>query len=418
MITNSRTQLLIHALETPRDERTYKIVRELRTLYPDHAVVPASETHFDVWQFAADGHCRCVRRYDVEDDFQLYYEDEESPLGRTDLIDWCNVTWQEHQLEIIRMAWPQDGCNTDYFWVVAISNETAHRFLQAMYQWNSEVRGEVLVYQNGDWDKDEDLFKAIKSATFENLVLPERLRKEIQDDFEQFFRSKELYERYRIPWKRGVILTGPPGNGKTHTIKALINWLNVPCLYVKSIKARYRTEQACLRDVFDRARKVTPCILVMEDIDSLITDQNRSFFLNEMDGFSSNTGIVVIASTNHPERLDPALLDRPSRFDRKYLLALPAADERSAYLRRWADSLEDDQRMSGAEIDAAVAATEGFSFAYLKELVVSALMRWISHPERLSLGAVVAEQCALLREQMASAGVARADSECDVDGDE
>src|SRR2546429_639178 len=71
---------------------------------------------------------------------------------------------------------------------------------------------------------------SITSATFDNLILRDGLKQEIQNDFAQFFQSRDVYERYRIPWKRGVLLIGPPGNGKTHTVKALVNQLARPCL--------------------------------------------------------------------------------------------------------------------------------------------------------------------------------------------
>ena len=67
-----------------------------------------------------------------------------------------------------------------------------------------------------------------------------------------------------------------------------------------------------MRIVFARARRSAPCLVVLEDLDSLIKDENRAFLLNELDGFADNEGVVVIASTNHPEKLDPAILDRPS----------------------------------------------------------------------------------------------------------
>ena len=72
-----------------------------------------------------------------------------------------------------------------------------------------------------------------------------------------------------------------------------------------------------MQQVFDKARQCAPCVIILEDLDSLINDRNRSFFLNQMDGLSGNDGLLVIASTNHFDRLDPALSNRPSRFDRK-----------------------------------------------------------------------------------------------------
>lgn len=69
--------------------------------------------------------------------------------------------------------------------------------------------------------------------------------------------------------------------------------------------------------VFGKARAEAPCVLILEDLDSLINDGNRSFFLNQLDGLEDNDGILVIGSTNHYDRLDPAITKRPSRFDRK-----------------------------------------------------------------------------------------------------
>ena len=79
----------------------------------------------------------------------------------------------------------------------------------------------------------------------------------------------------------------------------------------------WKGEEASMADVFDKARQLAPCVLVLEDLDSLINDKNRSFFLNQLDGLQSNDGLFIIATTNHFDRLDPGLSSRPSRFDRK-----------------------------------------------------------------------------------------------------
>ena len=247
------------------------------------------------------------------------------------------------------------------------------------------------------------MFEAIKSASFDNLVLPGALKDEVRGDLRRFFASREVYERYGIPWKRGVLLIGPPGNGKTHTVKALINELGRPCLYVKSFKSRYGEEQDAMRSVFRRARQSAPCVVVLEDIDSLIDGKNRSFFLNELDGFATNTGVVVLATTNYPEKLDAAILDRPSRFDRKYYFELPAAVERLAYVSAWSETLQHEMRVGVPALHEVVALTEGFSFAYLKELFLSAMMQWMAESQAASMDAVIVERAARLREQMSGA---------------
>ena len=79
----------------------------------------------------------------------------------------------------------------------------------------------------------------------------------------------------------------------------------------------YKGEEAGMADVFDKARQLAPCVVILEDLDSLIDDRNRSFFLNQLDGLEGNDGLLIIGTTNHFDRLDPGLSARPSRFDRK-----------------------------------------------------------------------------------------------------
>jgi AAA+ superfamily predicted ATPase len=205
-----------------------------------------------------------------------------------------------------------------------------------------------------------------------------------------------------VPWKRGVLLLGPPGNGKTHAVKALINVLGKPCLYVKSFATRQTTDGWSIRQVFGRARESAPCVLVLEDLDSLITDKNRSFFLNELDGFAANRGILTLASTNHPDRLDPAIVNRPSRFDRKFHFDLPAVAERRAYIAMWNRTLKPELRLTEAGLDRAAESTAGFSFAYLKELFVSAVMGWMHSAKPGAMDAVIEEHVAALRREMVS----------------
>jgi SpoVK/Ycf46/Vps4 family AAA+-type ATPase len=79
----------------------------------------------------------------------------------------------------------------------------------------------------------------------------------------------------------------------------------------------YKGEEAGIADVFDKARQLSPCVIVLEDLDTLIDDRNRSFFLNQLDGLEGNDGLLIIGTTNHLDRLDPGLSARPSRFDRR-----------------------------------------------------------------------------------------------------
>jgi len=302
---------------------------------------------------------------------------------------WLEVQWQGATLDVLCLNW-----GPSRYWILADTQEIARSFFTAVCKWSTELHGEVLVY-NGGWYKDENLFQDIKGATFDNLILRGNLKQEIRDDLVQFFASRALYDEYGIPWKRGILFIGPPGNGKTHAVKALINSMDQPCLYIKSLNG--------VQQVFDRARRTSPCILVIEDLDSQLHQQNRSAFLNEIDGFAANIGIVTLATTNHPERLDPSILDRPSRFDRKYHFELPDVPERSSYLALWNASLKPVLHLSPEGISRISELTADFSFAYLKELFLSSMMQWITKPGQSTMEQVMLGKVATLREQMVSA---------------
>ena len=183
-------------------------------------------------------------------------------------------------------------------------------------------------------------------------------------------------------------------------IKGLANRLDVPCLYVRSFSSRHYTPHENIRTAFKRARETAPCLFILEDLDSLIDDRNRSYFLNEMDGFYSNRGILTIATTNHPERVDPAILDRPSRFDRKFAFSLPEQPERYRYLTLQNEGLESPLRLSESGLNRAASQTEGFSYAYLKELVLSSMMAWIREEGRRAMDEVLPAQIENLAGQM------------------
>ncbi len=423
-----KEQFIHEALSLPLSATSYHVSQHLATRFPDRALLESDESLFNIEEFAQAGYCDLEHKTIIHNQVTTHWRAPEIAtqflrqlpalrmagsviLGQTEaeqqVFDrsknaWLEVVWDGSTFDVIITTSLSDYRTHHHFWILAENMERARALFVEVCKWNAEVRGEVLVFNGGCWEKDAQLFQAIKSSTFDNLILRGSLKQDIREDLEQFFAARSTYETYNIPWKRGILFVGPPGNGKTHAVKAIINAMDQPCLYVKSFRIERRPDEYSIGEVFDRARKAAPCILVLEDLDSLLTPQNRSFFLNELDGFAANIGLVILATTNHPEQLDPSILDRPSRFDRKYPFDLPEQPERLAYIAMWNATLQETLQASDAAVSKLSEATEGFSFAYIKELFLSSMMHWIAHPQQGSMDQVLTSQVNVLREQMMS----------------
>jgi transitional endoplasmic reticulum ATPase len=170
--------------------------------------------------------------------------------------------------------------------------------------WLTKEEPAIYVF-DGYWTRSTKLWQEVKKAKWEDVILDSKMKKALTEVATKFFDSKDIYEEYGVPWKRGLIFHGPVGNGKTISLKALMHTIldrNVVTLYVKSAPQSYH-----LRSVFQMARAMTPCMLVLEDIDTIVTNNTRSYFFNEVDGLENNDGILMIATTNHCE-------DEPDRI--------------------------------------------------------------------------------------------------------
>lgn len=257
-----------------------------------------------------------------------------------------------------------------------------------------DVNKYVYVY-DGYWQKSEALWEQVQNSHWKDVILDPTQKKALKSVSNTFFDSKDIYKRYGVPWKRGLIFYGPPGNGKTVSIKALMHGLYerehpIVTLYVKSAPYTYN-----IRDVFSFARSYSPCMLVMEDIETIVTNDTRSYFFNEVDGLENNDGIFMVASTNYIDRLDPGLSQRPSRFDRKYLFPIPTLEERTAYAAYWRGKLSKsspDIAFPEKLCKPFAEITDKFSFAYLQEAFVAALLGLARGEAEMRMGKLEREQ--------------------------
>jgi cell division protease FtsH len=206
--------------------------------------------------------------------------------------------------------------------------------------------------------------------------------KEVVDFLKQPGKFKEIGAR--IP--KGVLLVGPPGTGKTLIARAVAGEAGVPFVSVTGsdfMEMFVGVGAARVRDLFQTARKQAPAIIFVDEIDSIgrkrgaglggghdEREQTLNQMLAEMDGFEATEGIVMMAATNRPDILDPALL-RPGRFDRQILVPLPTQDERVAILRV---HFRDKKISEDVDIDVIARGTPGMSGADLANLVNEAAL--------------------------------------------
>jgi cell division protease FtsH len=216
-------------------------------------------------------------------------------------------------------------------------------------------------------------------TTFADVAGYEGAKREVTEVVD-FLKNPDRYRRAGAVGPKGVLMVGPPGTGKTLLARAVAGEAHVPFISVTGssfVEMFVGVGAARVRDLFAEARKRAPSIVFIDEIDAigqrrggqLVSNDERDQTLNqmlaEMDGFDVATGVVVMAATNRPETLDPALL-RPGRFDRQVVIPLPTQAERRAILEVHARG-----KQLGPDVDLDVVArgTPGFSGADLANLV-------------------------------------------------
>ncbi|KAL1611880.1 hypothetical protein SLS60_000102 [Paraconiothyrium brasiliense] len=297
--------------------------------------------------------------------------------------------WKDQEL-VLYVASGRDGMGSypdiTNQYILTRDTHKVDELIKEATLWAQELRNEVWVFDQGFWQKSHELWQSVQKSRWEDVILEEGMKKQIISDVEKFFDGQETYQNLKVPWKRGVIYYGPPGNGKTISIKAMMHSLyqrgingnkklSVPTLYVRTLSS-FAGPEYSLRAIFQKARAVAPCYLVFEDLDSIVNDSVRSYFLNEVDGLKSNDGILMVGSTNHLDRLDPGISKRPSRFDRKYYFPDPDYEQRVQYAKYWQGKLKHNDTVEFPDdlCPAIAKITDKFSFAYMQEAFVASLL--------------------------------------------
>lgn len=211
-------------------------------------------------------------------------------------------------------------------------------------------------------------FTRLNISTERILKLPDSNSDIVVKEIVKFWDKEDIFKKYGLTYKRGILLWGPPGSGKTCTIKLIIDDVvkrkgialkfGNPAIFAEGMRM--------IRDI----QPTTPIVVILEDIDTLIATYDESEIINILDGVDRIDKAVFIATTNYPEKLGARIAARPSRMDFRIKIGYPNPDARKMYLEHL--FAKDDAK--NHDLDKWVSDTNDWSIAHLKELFVSVVI--------------------------------------------
>jgi cell division protease FtsH len=224
-----------------------------------------------------------------------------------------------------------------------------------------------------------------KRITFKDVAGVEEAKEELEEIIE-FLKDPQKFQKLGGKIPKGVLMVGPPGTGKTLLAKAVAGEANVPFFSISGsdfVEMFVGVGASRVRDLFEQGKKNAPCIIFIDEIDAVgrhrgaglggghdEREQTLNQLLVEMDGFESNDGVILIASTNRPDVLDPALL-RPGRFDRRVMVGRPDVKGRDAILKVHTRKIPLDENV---DVNVIARGTPGFTGADLANIVNEAAL--------------------------------------------
>lgn len=231
-------------------------------------------------------------------------------------------------------------------------------------------------------------FEQIPVLTTGLLRFPETNSDKVVDEIQKFWKKENLFKEYKLTYKRGIILWGPPGSGKSCTIQLIMRDVverdgvvikfGHPGLFCEGIRK------------FREIQPTTPIVILMEDVDSILEVYNESEVLNILDGVNQIDKAVFLATTNYPEKLGARIINRPSRFDKRFKIGHPNAESRRMYFEYIMGGAQKVKDMK-INLDQWVEDTEEFSIAHLKELFTAVVILGDEYNEALEVLASMRE---------------------------
>ncbi len=273
------------------------------------------------------------------------YKENETFTTKAPLSDAVinKIFESEKELEIVTKADPESGT----FWLLIVNILPILMLLGVTFYFFSKQMGGAAGSKSFDFGKSKaKLNQDSSKVTFKEVAGLDEEKEEVAELID-FLKNPKKFQKMGARIPKGVLLVGPPGTGKTLLAKAIAGEAAVPFYFISGsdfVELFVGIGASRVRDMFKEAKQTAPCLIFIDEIDAVgrqrgtglggghdEREQTLNQLLTEMDGFGANEGIIIIAATNRPDVLDPALL-RPGRFDRQIVVNFPDAKGREEIL--------------------------------------------------------------------------------------
>ncbi len=324
--------------------------------------------------------------YDSNETFELIV-----PLSDSVIENILNISEQQ-SLNVVTKGDPSNSS-----WLVILVNIVPTLVIigLSLYLIN-KLMGNAKGGGTFDFGKSRAKMNQESGTTFKNVAGLKEEKEEVSELID-FLKNPKKFQKLGARIPKGVLLVGPPGTGKTLLARAVAGEAKVPFYYISGsdfVELFVGVGASRVRDMFKEAKQNAPCLIFIDEIDAVgrqrgtglggghdEREQTLNQLLTEMDGFGSNEGIIIIAATNRPDVLDPALL-RPGRFDRQVTVNLPDVKEREAILGVHAKNKILDDNVNLKRI---AERTPGYSGADLENMLNEAALLAVRR-NKLSIG--------------------------------
>ena len=330
-----------------------------------------------------------VERVEIQDS-QILFSDASNTIYKTGVMDDPNLTERLHASgaeftrEVVEEMSP--WLNLLLTWVLPMIVFTAIGQTLTKKMMNKAGGGPNSMMFNMGKSNAKVYVKSSEGISFADVEGVDEAEESLQEIVD-YLEHPEKYKEIGASMPKGVLLVGPPGTGKTMLAKAVAGEANVPFFSISGsefVEMFVGMGASKVRDLFKQAKEKAPCIVFIDEIDAIgqkrnsgklggndEREQTLNQLLTEMDGFEGNSGVIILAATNRPESLDPALT-RPGRFDRRVPVELPDLKGREAILRVHAQKIKTENDIDYTRI---ARMASGASGAELANIVNEAALR-------------------------------------------